>query len=95
MLASTVKPLPRYLLIVCALAGDSTITRAWPALPDFDLEVFRLAIRCESVKCAMFGKIRMFNLGYVLSVSGSRVVNFSLRATIPLPSVVATAAIAS
>jgi hypothetical protein len=36
MLASTVNPRPRYLLIVRALAGDSTITSAWPAPFDLD-----------------------------------------------------------
>jgi len=39
-----VNPLPRNLLIVRALAGDSTITRAWLGAPESDLDVFRLAI---------------------------------------------------
>ena len=44
MLASTVKPRPRNLPIVFALAGDSTITSAWPLPGDFDFVVFCLAM---------------------------------------------------
>jgi hypothetical protein len=48
MLASTVNPLPKYLLIVRALAGDSTITRAWLGLPFFALGGLLLAIRSNN-----------------------------------------------
>ncbi len=44
MLASTVNPLPKNLLIVRALAGDSTITNAWVGPPDADFVDFFLAI---------------------------------------------------
>jgi hypothetical protein len=44
MLASTVNPRPKYLLMVRALAGDSTITRAWPSPADFVLDDLRFAI---------------------------------------------------
>ena len=43
-LASTVKPRPRYLLIVRALAGDSTITKAWPFPADLALVLLCFAI---------------------------------------------------
>ena len=48
MLASTVKPRPRNLLIVRALAGDSTITNAWPLPVDFDFDSFCLAMSAAS-----------------------------------------------
>jgi hypothetical protein len=44
MLASTVKFRPRYLLIVRALAGDSTITKACAGSSDFEAEALRFAI---------------------------------------------------
>ena len=55
MLASTVKPLPRNLLIVRALAGDSTITRAWLGLPDFDFGrlSFGHSVR-QSLNCSVW-----------------------------------------
>src|SRR4051812_31171288 len=46
MLAFTTKPSPRYLLIVLALAGDSTITRSLP----FFLAIFQTS-SCKFEQC--------------------------------------------
>src|SRR4051812_35223496 len=58
MLASTVKPRPKYLLIVFAFAGDSTITSACSGVSPFVFAALRFAISHEQfVNLQCLGKL--------------------------------------
>src|SRR5262249_15049931 len=66
MLASTLKPEPRYLLMVLAFDGDSTMTRSMPSLlagaAAGDLRVRRAVVAAEATERDEAGFLRVFEV---------------------------------